>query len=92
MEKARGPLEYGEHTVTRFTTISSFLSSKMPSSDVRLSRGLVVVCAAWGVVNHLLGVKNSDDLRKAHETVQPEVVQLLTQIGAWVNGCPAVYP
>ncbi|GAB5037998.1 oligopeptidase a, partial [Nannochloropsis oceanica] len=35
----------------------------------------------WGVVNHLLGVKNSDALREAHQTVQPEVVAMLTQIG-----------
>ncbi len=28
----------------------------------------------WGVVNHLLGVQNSEALRKAHEEVQGEVV------------------
>ncbi|QDU96771.1 M3 family metallopeptidase [Lignipirellula cremea] len=30
---------------------------------------------AWGPVNHLLGVKNSDALRSAHETVLPELVE-----------------
>ncbi len=29
---------------------------------------------AWGLVHHLLSVKNSDPLRKAQEEVQPEVV------------------
>jgi oligopeptidase A len=29
---------------------------------------------AWGVVGHLMGTKNSDALREAHRTVQPEVV------------------
>lgn len=30
---------------------------------------------AWGPVGHLLAVKNSDALRKAHETVLPKVVE-----------------
>ncbi|XP_033117773.1 probable cytosolic oligopeptidase A isoform X2 [Anneissia japonica] len=30
----------------------------------------------WGVVNHLNGVQNSDKLRKAFQTVQPEVVKV----------------
>jgi len=29
----------------------------------------------WGAVGHLMGVKNSDALRAAHEAVQPEVVE-----------------
>jgi oligopeptidase A len=29
---------------------------------------------AWGVVGHLMGVRNSAELRTAHETMQPEVV------------------
>lgn len=33
------------------------------------------------VVNHLLGVQNSDALREAHQSVQPEVVGLFTRIG-----------
>ncbi|MCW5890558.1 MAG: M3 family metallopeptidase [bacterium] len=28
----------------------------------------------WGTVGHLMGVQNSDDLRRAQETMQPEVV------------------
>ena len=30
---------------------------------------------AWGVVSHLMGVKNSDGLRDAHSEMQPAVVQ-----------------
>jgi oligopeptidase A len=36
---------------------------------------------SWGVVNHLMGVKNSPELREAHETVQPQVVQLINKLG-----------
>jgi len=35
----------------------------------------------WGVVNHLMGVKNSAALRAAHETVQGEVVEFQLGIG-----------
>lgn len=31
---------------------------------------------AWGPVGHLMGVRNSDELRKAHEEILPEVVKL----------------
>ncbi|CAE7726272.1 CYOP [Symbiodinium pilosum] len=30
---------------------------------------------SWGVVSHLNNVKNSDELRKVHQAVQPEVVK-----------------
>ena len=33
------------------------------------------VSYAWGVVGHLMGVKNSDELRESHAAMQPEVVQ-----------------
>ncbi|MBD2343136.1 M3 family metallopeptidase [Anabaena subtropica] len=36
---------------------------------------------SWGIVNHLMGVKNSPELRVAHETVQPQVVQFINQFG-----------
>lgn len=36
---------------------------------------------SWGIVNHLMGVKNSPELREAHEAVQPDVVQFITKLG-----------
>ena len=42
---------------------------------------------SWGVLSHLMGVKNSDELRKAHEQVLPDVVQF----GLRVNQSPAIY-
>jgi oligopeptidase A len=36
---------------------------------------------SWGIVNHLMGVKNSPELREAHETVQPLVVQFSNRLG-----------
>lgn len=36
---------------------------------------------AWGVVSHLNGVKNSDELRTARSAVQPEVVSTFTEVG-----------
>ncbi|MDP6539370.1 MAG: M3 family metallopeptidase [Planctomycetota bacterium] len=35
----------------------------------------------WGIVSHLLGVRNSDELRAAFEQVEPEVVRLSVKIG-----------
>lgn len=35
----------------------------------------------WGAVNHLLGVKNTAELRTVHEEVQPEVVEFQLSIG-----------
>ena len=36
---------------------------------------------SWGVVSHLMGVKNSSELREAYETVQPLVVQFFNKLG-----------
>jgi len=35
---------------------------------------------AWGVVGHLMGVKNSDELRAVHMEMQPLVVQATTKV------------
>jgi oligopeptidase A len=36
---------------------------------------------SWGVVSHLMGVKNSPELREAYESVQPQVVQFFNKLG-----------
>jgi len=48
---------------------------------------------AWGVVGHLLGVKNSDALREVHEAMQPKVImttQLMGQSVALYNAMEAM--
>ncbi|MCL1463175.1 M3 family metallopeptidase [Argonema galeatum] len=35
---------------------------------------------SWGAVSHLMGVKNSPELRLAHETVQPKLVQFYNKL------------
>ena len=36
---------------------------------------------SWGIIGHLMGVKNSPDLRDAYDEVQPALVQFSTQLG-----------
>jgi len=36
---------------------------------------------SWGVMGHLMGVKNSEELRKAHDEIQPQVIALYQSIG-----------
>ncbi len=36
---------------------------------------------SWGIIGHLMGVKNSPELREAYESVQPALVQFSNQIG-----------
>ncbi|NJL87188.1 MAG: M3 family metallopeptidase [Leptolyngbyaceae cyanobacterium SM1_1_3] len=36
---------------------------------------------SWGIIGHLMGVKNSPKLRQAYEAVQPSVIQFATQLG-----------
>lgn len=35
---------------------------------------------SWGIIGHLMGVKNSPELREAYESVQPSLVQFANQI------------
>ncbi|TVQ44907.1 MAG: M3 family peptidase [Gloeocapsa sp. DLM2.Bin57] len=35
---------------------------------------------SWGIISHLMGVKNSPELREAYESVQPQVVQFYNQL------------
>ncbi|MEA5510325.1 M3 family metallopeptidase [Crocosphaera sp. UHCC 0190] len=34
----------------------------------------------WGIIGHLMGVKNSPELRQAYETVQPQVVEFINKL------------
>ncbi|MBT7913889.1 M3 family peptidase, partial [Candidatus Bathyarchaeota archaeon] len=36
---------------------------------------------SWGPIGHLLNVMNTEDLRKAHEVMQPKVVEFSLRIG-----------
>ncbi len=36
---------------------------------------------SWGIISHLMGVKNSPELRSAYESVQPALVQFSNRIG-----------
>ncbi|NJO44072.1 MAG: M3 family metallopeptidase [Cyanobacteria bacterium RU_5_0] len=35
---------------------------------------------SWGIISHLMGVKNSPELRQAYETMQPEVVKFWNRL------------
>ncbi len=35
---------------------------------------------SWGIVGHLMGVKNSPELREAYETVQPQVINFYNRL------------
>jgi oligopeptidase A len=35
---------------------------------------------SWGIVGHLMGVKNSSELREAYETMQPEIVKFYSKL------------
>ncbi|WP_036485799.1 M3 family metallopeptidase [Myxosarcina sp. GI1] len=35
---------------------------------------------SWGIVGHLMGVKNSPELREAYETIQPEIVKFYNKL------------
>ncbi|AFZ47404.1 oligopeptidase A [Cyanobacterium stanieri PCC 7202] len=35
---------------------------------------------SWGIIGHLMGVKNSPELRTAYETVQPKLVQFASRL------------
>ena len=36
---------------------------------------------SWGVTGHLMGVKNGEELRKAHDDIQPSVIETYQALG-----------
>ncbi|WP_315788200.1 M3 family metallopeptidase [Fischerella sp. JS2] len=80
-----------EHVVPAFNQLLAELEQELTKleADVQTSwSGLVEPLEkiterlnwSWGVVNHLMGVKNSHQLREAFETVQPQVVQFSNKL------------
>lgn len=52
-----------------------------PTVIEKLEKIQAPLAYSWGVINHLMGVRNSDGLRKVHETIQEEVVKVYQTIG-----------
>eukprot|EP01032_Pedospumella_encystans_P037618 gene37618-42607_t len=66
---------------TGFADLETSLgTSKKPVDYSSVVEGLEVVQAplsySWGVVGHLMGVKNSEELRTAHDSIQPKVIEV----------------
>jgi oligopeptidase A len=75
-----------EHVVPAMTELLASAADALDYLEANLSptwAGLIEplealtepVFWAWGVINHLMGVKNSPELREAQESMQPEVVK-----------------
>ncbi|HEY9827169.1 MAG TPA: M3 family metallopeptidase [Stenomitos sp.] len=75
-----------EHVVPAMTALIGELESALTELENTVQptwEGLVEPLHAigeklrwsWGIVGHLMGVKNSPELREAYETVQPKVVE-----------------
>ena len=64
---------------------TSLGTSKKPVDYSSVVEGLEVVQAplsySWGVVGHLMGVKNSEELRTAHDSIQPKVIEVNQYMG-----------
>jgi oligopeptidase A len=46
-----------------------------------LERIQAPISYSWGCIGHLMGVRNSPELRTAHESMQPQVVQVFQKVG-----------
>jgi len=75
-----------EHVVPAMTQLLAELESELADLEANVTptwSGLVEPIDrlserlrwSWGIVGHLMGVKNSPELRQAYETIQPQVVE-----------------
>jgi oligopeptidase A len=80
-----------EHIVPSMTQLLAELDEELTSLEAKVTptwSGLVEpldrlgerLTWSWGIVSHLMGVKNSPELRTAYETVQPQVVQFSNKL------------
>jgi len=76
-----------EHVVPAMTTVIETMEKGIEAIEQSLEptwKGLMEPLSeleipmeySWGPVRHLMSVKNSDELRKAHDAVQPKVVSV----------------
>ncbi len=77
------------HLVAKLDTEFSLFESEIFKENIvptyddvlpELERLVFPLNYAWGVANHLLSVKSSDELKKAYEESQPMVVKILNKI------------
>lgn len=75
-----------EHVVPAMTQLLAELESELADLEANVTStwsGLVEPIDrlserlrwSWGIIGHLMGVKNSPELRTAYETIQPQVVE-----------------
>src|SRR5262245_9360964 len=81
-----------EHVVPGMRTLLAELGTELDRLEASAAPGWDAVvepitritdrlALAWGTVGHLMAVRNSDALREAHATVQPEVVAFYIRLG-----------
>ncbi len=80
-----------EHVVPAMTQLLAELEEELTTMEAKVTptwNGLVEplerlgerLTWSWGIVSHLMGVKNSPELREAYEAVQPQVVQFSNKL------------
>ncbi|MGH2415223.1 MAG: M3 family metallopeptidase, partial [Microcystaceae cyanobacterium] len=80
-----------EHVVPAITQLLSELKEELTQLEANVTstwNGLVEPLTrieerlswSWGIVGHLMGVKNSPQLREAYETIQPQVIHFGNQL------------
>lgn len=80
-----------EHVIPAITQLLADLETELSQLESQMEptwAGLVEpltrlqerLAWSWGIVGHLMGVKNSPALRTAHETMQPSVVAFWTRL------------
>ncbi|MGC1393313.1 MAG: M3 family peptidase, partial [Coleofasciculaceae cyanobacterium] len=80
-----------EHVVPAMTQLLTEIDQELATLEANVTptwSGLVEpldllgerITWSWGIIGHLMGVKNSPELREAFETVQPQVIQFSSKI------------
>ncbi|WP_009545075.1 M3 family metallopeptidase [Crocosphaera subtropica] len=80
-----------DHVIPAMTELLQELEAKLSDLEAKVQptwEGLVEPLTeieekfswSWGIVGHLMGVKNSPELRNAYETVQPQVIHFVNKL------------